>query len=435
MSPPTTVLRRAQPRLFTIAFVASCAVVGCARREQLPQLRSPRGRVLILAIDGTEPRLVRQWMEDGTLPNLRSLSERGSFARIRGSQPILSPRIWTSVATGKSPELHGIEGWIQHEWAGDRLYQGAHRHGAAIWNIASAAGLRVATINWLATHPPEKLDGVVISELATPGRRHDIEVLAHRFGWEGDTPPQFTITAAWPPTWLERVAEIAQRGETFPDVETPLLAPLQGIRKDDELVARVALEVEAEVSPDLLMVLLQGNDRAAHYYWHGVANPERYPAARRPGRRREAAEALRAYYGFTDFVVGRFLQRFGPDDLVIVLSDHGFEPAVRPNRPGITGVHESDRALDGVLFVAGPGVPEGVEFEPVSAEDVTPTVLAWLGLPVGRDMTGRVMGFLDCDPPDTLRSWDVIPIERSDVETEALDAALVARLKTLGYVE
>ncbi len=422
-----------------MAALAALAIVlaGCTEPLDPPEVTPPRGRVLILGIDGTAPRLVEEWMAAGYLPNLQSLAERGTSGLIRGDELILSPRIWTSVATGKDPLHHGIGGWVLTDTGENRLYQGSHRKGAALWNILSAAGLEVATVNWLATHPPEKVNGVVISELATPHRSQGLVNQGRRFGWDGDAPAEHTLAAAWPPEWLACVARAGESKERLGEIEMLDLKLLRKIRDEDELVTRVALEVESEADPDLLMVLLQGNDRTSHYYWLGVeprdAYAEEYGIQER--RRKRAAESMLAYYRFTDFVVGLFLERFGPDDFIFVLSDHGFEPATAEVLPEVTGGHVSDAAIDGVFFARGPGIPAGHTAPGVSVNDVTPTVLAWLGLPVARNMDGSVMGFLEGAPPDTIDSYDSIPIERLDVETKELDAAILERREALGYVE
>ncbi|MCP3983504.1 MAG: sulfatase-like hydrolase/transferase [bacterium] len=423
-----------------LAALAALAVVlaGCTEPLGPPEVIPPRGRVLILGIDGTAPRLVEEWMAAGYLPNLQSLAERGTSGLIRGDELILSPRIWTSVATGKDPGKHGIEGWVLKDAGENHLFQGSHRKGAALWNILSTAGLEVATVNWLATHPPEKVNGVVISELATPGRSQALMKMGRRFGWEGEeAPAAHALAATWPPEWLARVAGAGESEERLVTIRTPSLKLVQIIREEDELVARVALDVESETKPDLLMVLLQGNDRVSHFYWLGVEPRDAYPEEHgiKERRRIRAGESMLAYYRFTDSVVGLFLDRFGPDDLVLVLSDHGFEPSVGEALPEVTGTHDSDAAIEGVFFARGPGIPAGHIAPGVSVNDVTPTVLAWLGLPVARDMDGSVMGFLKGAPPDTIDSYDSIPIERLDVQTKALDARILERLKALGYVE
>ncbi|MBW2269801.1 MAG: alkaline phosphatase family protein [Deltaproteobacteria bacterium] len=69
----------------------------------------PRGRALLVGIDGASPKLVAELIGRGELPNLAALAERGASGTLRSLEPILSPRIWTTMATGKLPEEHGIE--------------------------------------------------------------------------------------------------------------------------------------------------------------------------------------------------------------------------------------------------------------------------------------------------------------------------------------
>lgn len=66
------------------------------------------GRTIVLGFDGMEPKLVRQWMADGTLPNFARLAEQGSFQELPTTNPAQSPVAWASFATGLNPGAHGI---------------------------------------------------------------------------------------------------------------------------------------------------------------------------------------------------------------------------------------------------------------------------------------------------------------------------------------
>ncbi len=48
-------------------------------------------------------------MMEGLPPDLAALAHEGVWGSLRSHYPLLSPRIWTSVATGKPPEKHGIK--------------------------------------------------------------------------------------------------------------------------------------------------------------------------------------------------------------------------------------------------------------------------------------------------------------------------------------
>lgn len=65
-----------------------------------------------------------------------------------------------------------------------------------------------------------------------------------------------------------------------------------------------------------------------------------------------------------------------------------------------------------MLFARGRGIEGGGAAGQVAVEDVTPTVLAWLGLPVGEDMDGRVAGFLAAPDLAQIPTHDTMPVER-----------------------
>jgi predicted AlkP superfamily phosphohydrolase/phosphomutase len=70
--------------------------------------RDGAGRVMVLALDGMDPETVDLLMSEGKLPNFAKLRQEGAYGRLRSSPPLLSPVIWTTVATGKTPDQHGI---------------------------------------------------------------------------------------------------------------------------------------------------------------------------------------------------------------------------------------------------------------------------------------------------------------------------------------
>ena len=138
------------------------------------------------------------------------------------------------------------------------------------------------------------------------------------------------------------------------------------------------------------------------------------------------------YYVYTDRLIGQFLDRYGPNDLVIVLSDHGFEPTFETRAH--TGGHESKVARHGVVFMRGPGIEAGSQIKRMSVRDVTPAVLAWIGLGVADDMSGRVPEFLDVEAAPPVESYRGV-IERVEASAEDGEAELLEQLRSLGYIK
>ena len=109
--------------------------------------------------------------------------------------------------------------------------------------------------------------------------------------------------------------------------------------------------------------------------------------------RRMYGQVLEQYYRFVDAEIGRLLDRLGPNDLLLVVSPFGMEPLSPAKRllehtlgnAALSGTHE--RAPDGFLMAFGGPVKQG-RLPRGAVVDVTPTVLYFLGRPVGRDMDG-----------------------------------------------
>jgi len=423
-------------RLATPILLACFAVAAC--HGDLPP---SHGRVLLVGVDGASPRVIEPLLAAGRLPNLAAIARDGVSGRLRSRLPLASPRIWNTIATGKQPEKHGILWFVRQ--AGDRveLLLSTDRKTHALWNIASDAGLRVGVVNFWNTYPPERIDGVMVSDHLLPSEVETRRALAH-----ADPAPSGPLV--YPLEWRAPVERLLASRDRVVDVADPLAdrealpgwiferaIHFSSNTRDDETLTRVALAIETEIRPSLLLCLLPGIDRVSHFLWGGLERAELYPPALQPSPSERVAmlAALEAYYVYTDALVGALLARFGPDDLVIVVSDHGFEAGAPLDF--LTGAHESEAAAEGVIFARGPGIPAGRNAGPVGIEDVTPTVLAWLGLAQALDMDGRPAAFLEVPAVATVPTYDTAPVEHLAVSPSGAEEEIVDQLRELGYVE
>src|SRR6185295_14492021 len=87
----------------------SLALAGCsgAPKTTKPERKAPN-KVFVMGFDGMDPNLARKFMDEGKLPNLKKLSEEGTFATLATTQPSESPTAWSSFATGVNPGKHNI---------------------------------------------------------------------------------------------------------------------------------------------------------------------------------------------------------------------------------------------------------------------------------------------------------------------------------------
>ncbi len=434
-----------------------CLVPACREAQQDPpsptsearEVPKRSGRVLVIGIDGATMRILEPLLEEGRVPNLAKLAAEGASGPLRSIKPILSPRIWTTIATGKDPDDHGILAWVTPEKDGEpsRLFTSLDRRVHALWNIVSQADISVGTVNWLVTYPPEPIRGVMVTDHALPSGAESKRFMQQTFGaGSGDVNrPETPVTL--PAEWQARVEAELMNDAQLTSIPNPFKTgtiPIDifrdryiGYYEQDDVLARIALRLEEEESPDILMLLLQGIDRSSHFFWGGFEPPDIYPPKLKftPEEREGARRVLHTYYEYTDALIGKLLERYGPDDLVLVLSDHGFEGGVTWNV--MTGVHHSDEAIDGVIFARGPRVRQGPAGA-VNVKDITPTILAWLGLPVADDMDGAPAPFLEPRPdqPPNIPTYETKPVPRLEAGAESgAEEQYIEQLRELGYVE
>jgi len=65
-------------------------------------------RVILLGMDGLDPKILSSLMEQGRAPHFTRLKEIGGFSSLATSNPAQSPVAWASIATGSNPGRHGV---------------------------------------------------------------------------------------------------------------------------------------------------------------------------------------------------------------------------------------------------------------------------------------------------------------------------------------
>ncbi|MCP4777565.1 MAG: phosphodiesterase, partial [Planctomycetaceae bacterium] len=64
-------------------------------------------KVLLIGWDAADWKVIHELMDEGKMPTLQSMVDRGTMGNLRTLNPPLSPMLWTSIATGKRPYKHG----------------------------------------------------------------------------------------------------------------------------------------------------------------------------------------------------------------------------------------------------------------------------------------------------------------------------------------
>ena len=94
-------------------------------------------KAVVIGLDGADWELLEPLIEEGAVPNLARLKDRGASAMLRSAQPMLSPLLWTIAATGKKPEEHGILDFLAIDPATGKKVpvSSRSRRVKALWNI------------------------------------------------------------------------------------------------------------------------------------------------------------------------------------------------------------------------------------------------------------------------------------------------------------
>jgi predicted AlkP superfamily phosphohydrolase/phosphomutase len=430
---------RRYPFLLSALLLLVPVLASCSKSEK------PRRKVSIYGVDGAAWNVIDPLLARGELPNLARLIGAGVRARLRSHQPLISPPVWTTIATGVSREVHGIENFVirgrgAKTRIGGQLASSQDRKVHALWTIANQRQLNSAVLGWWATYPAEVIRGAIVSERALRTRESD---LASLFG--GRDPMEAALTH--PPELLATVAQFLPASNP-PDLDERAEV-LHSMQIEDRALARTLQTLRGERGPfDLEMVLLRGVDVISHHFWK-FHEPDAavYEASDRPTREEveELGSTVTDHYRLVDRLIGDLIADMGPDDVALVISDHGFEAGMQPYRKGVlSGTHESEDALYGILIASGGPVRKAVQLEGVSIVDIAPTVLHLLGLPVPESMEGRVVAdaldpaWLASHPIGRIAAYDDPPVLLPDLPRDGestVDDAVMEHLRRLGYVE
>jgi predicted AlkP superfamily phosphohydrolase/phosphomutase/Flp pilus assembly protein TadD len=456
--------RLSGPALFVLlGFVVGCAKKGVRREassaaprpaaveasdiETLAS-RAPDGvePVIWIGLDGVDWELMDRLSAEGRMPNWTRLVSEGYSARLRSFVPILSPIVWTTVATGLGPDLHRVLDFQEVDPAtGQKVpISGRSRAVPAIWNIASAHGRTVGVVGWWATDPAEEVRGVFVSDHASP-------ILFSALPLSG---------VAYPPTLDAGVRQVVARDGVVGDrelqrfIDVPLdeitRARASGAGMENRIVAlarilgatrvyqRIGRDLYDRYRPDLMMVYFEGTDEIGHVF--APDSPPRMDCVSEADYARYH-RAVEVYYGIIDEMLGQWMRRARHDGATLVInSDHGFKwgsdrPCERSSLNWATAAYW--HRMNGVFLAWGHRVRPARERGQASVFDMDPTVSALLGLPVDRRARGRPIDAAFTALPDPPRE-DLSSVAVRRVPAEAMSAEKASeytqKLIALGYL-
>jgi hypothetical protein len=364
-------------------------------------------RVVMLLLDGASLDYVWPRVPGGRLPNFARLLEAGASMDLATVRPTGPDPVWASVATGVLPAKNGVRSPSEYYVRGDsrpfallpdhcfshvlvdlgllrrESNTSASLRARPLWSILAASGIPAGVVRWPLTFPAQPVHGFVLSD---------------RFHQLLGSYLELDESAAYPPA----VLPVARSAFTDPDEEQDWLpctasadrggpSPEASAGQRDRFYSRAMRNLRAEWPVQLSALRYQGLDTVGHYNLR-YTEPRDVGGAREDERRRRL-QVIDRYYGCIDSEIGDAIASLLPGDLLLVVSGFGMESPTAAKRllgtllsDPMSGTHE--RGPDGFLLAYGTAVEPGRRPRG-SIVDVTPTVLYFLGLPVGRDMDGH----------------------------------------------
>lgn len=421
--------------LFSLLLVGGL-VPGCAPRgtREFP-------RVLLVGIDGADPDIIQRLIAQGRLPTFARLEREGASGRLRSQEPLLSPIVWTTIATGRPPQEHHVLDFVEAASDGTLVpITSARRRVPALWNVARQFGKTSGFVGWYASFPSEKIRGFAVSD---------------RVAFHQVKSARATAGTTYPEGLAERLR--ARFGEPVPDLaatrrrflarpESPLsadgerrLKELAKIHATSEYYRRILPNLAAQYRPDLLAVYFEAIDACGHLFMEDA--PPKRPSVTEEDYL-AFSETVDRCYEYQDAVLADLLRLAGPETVTLIVSDHGFKSGAR--RPVTSGRADVGKAplwhrLYGSIFLRGGSVRVGTRLTAASIYDIAPTVLALLEVPLSRELPGHPLAqaFADGTFPERPTIERYAPPEAP--RTAAASAAAggreaVEKLVALGYI-
>jgi len=408
-------------------------------------------RMVIVGVDGGDWLNLRPLIDAGKLPNFAKLVHDGSTGPLRSEEPMLSPLLWTTMATGRLPEQHGVLNFtVVDPKTGARVpISRYNRKVDAFWNMLGDYNRSVDIIGWLATDPAEDVDGVMVTD---------------KFGYLAYIPEDTSRAedaSVYPPSRRDELTSLVVHADEVKDADigrfvhlsaAELAAHRRSTDPNDAVnnllhlyastltYRNIATHLLDQDRPDVLAVYFEWVDAVSHLFM--LHSPPRMPDV--PEAEFEKyKDAIEQAYVLQDEVLGDIMSHMDDRTVLMVISDHGFKSGdgrLR-NRPEIwAGNAALWHRPDGIVGFYGAGVVRGGGINGASIRDVAPTVLALMGLPRAGDMPGKpITEAFTSDVTGSFSDEHVATLDRKretgDTQTDrSASDATMKKLEALGYL-
>jgi predicted AlkP superfamily phosphohydrolase/phosphomutase len=267
-------------------------------------------RVLLIGWDGADWRILDPLLDKGALPNLQALIEKGAKGVLKSTIPTHSWSAWPSFLTGVEPADHGVYDILETVPGTHKQFPVTYRSikERTLIPDLNAAGKRSLMINIPLTFPPPEIDGKLVAGGVLPKGRdftapaslaEDLEKAGAPWPINGMS---WTTFRNRPDAFMDEVVEITRAR----------------IKAQEWIIDNSEWDLAAFVH--------FSTDRVQHCLSEYIA-PDHPDYAQRS--KEKVAERIRDAYRMIDDALGALVSKANEDDLVLFISDHGFQSCTR----------------------------------------------------------------------------------------------------------
>ncbi len=249
-------------------------------------------RWVIIGMDGVPYNLLLDLCEKGVMENTSRILADSFHTSLNSTLPEVSSVAWSSIITGKNPGEHGIFGFMELDPSSYRIYFPSFRDlkSPPFWEKIEGESI---VVNVPSTYPVKEMRGVHIS---------------------GFVSVEFE-KSVYPPSLLPRLKEMDYRLDVDSQLAHKSLSLfLEDLFKTLEARIKAYRFLWEFMDWDIFFLVFTGTDRLLHFLWSA------YEEEKNPYH----GDFLE-YFRRIDEIIGEVYHRLSTKDVLLIISDHGFE--------------------------------------------------------------------------------------------------------------
>jgi predicted AlkP superfamily phosphohydrolase/phosphomutase len=268
-------------------------------------------KLYVIGLDGVTFSVIDALNAHGYLPGFKLLEERGIQAVLESVMPPFTAPAWTTMFTGVNPGVHGVLDFNRNEkkyienaqWHKESIVTSRDVHARTVWEILNLQGRTCGVSGVPVTYPPYKITGYMISGMLTPSLSDQ---------------------------WTYPLNLKSQILEEFPDFSLNFQKPaaakelVKGLLSYTDVHFRMQQRFSQKYPCDMTIHVYRSPDILQHVSFGRLSDILKKQSKEAIAQE----ESFRIYFQIDD-IIQTYVQMLAPDDVLVVVTDHGFRRAER----------------------------------------------------------------------------------------------------------